>query len=150
MSVATDTVAEAAATTTAPSPGAWGMAEGPFHIASAAEAEWQVGLRPHFAYRDLGMAAATGGAVQAHVIRARQPSDGPGDEHLHVLDFQMVYVLRGWMRTTFEGIGERTLQAGDCMYQRPGIRHRVLDYSTDLEVLEITSPAEFETIATAP
>ena len=60
----------------------------------------------------------------------------------------MVYVLKGWMRTQFEGVGERTLEAGDCMYQEPGIRHRVLDYSDDLEVLEITVPAEFEIFAT--
>jgi hypothetical protein len=50
---------------------------GHFHIAKAKGAEWQVGLRPYFAYRDLGMAAATEGKVLAHVIRARQPSDGP-------------------------------------------------------------------------
>ena len=123
---------------------------GRFHIAKAKSADWQVGLRPHFAYRDLGMAAATRGKVLAQVIRARQPCDGPGDEHTHSLDFQMVYVLKGWMRTSFEGIGERTLDAGDCMYQEPGIRHRVLDYSADLEVLEITIPAEFETATVAP
>jgi mannose-6-phosphate isomerase-like protein (cupin superfamily) len=61
----------------------------------------------------------------------------------------MVYVLKGWMRTSFEGVGERTLEAGDCMYQEPGIRHRVLDYADDLEVLEITIPAEFETVTVA-
>jgi quercetin dioxygenase-like cupin family protein len=123
---------------------------GRFHIAKAKGADWQVGLRPHFAYRDLGMAAATRGKVLAQVIRARQPSDGPGDEHTHHLDFQMVYLLRGWMRTHFDGIGERTLEAGDCMYQEPGINHRVLDYSDDLEVLEITIPAEFETVSVTP
>jgi quercetin dioxygenase-like cupin family protein len=123
---------------------------GRFHIAKAKSADWQVGLRAHFAYRDLGMAAATRGKVLAQVIRARQPSDGPGDEHKHHLDFQMVYVLRGWMRTQFDGVGERTLEAGDCMYQEPGINHRVLDYSDDLEVLEITVPAEFETVSVAP
>ena len=113
-------------------------------------ADWQVGLRPHFAYRDLGIDAATAGKVLAQVIRARQPCDGPGDEHTHSLDFQMVYVLKGWMRTEFDGVGERTLQAGDCMYQEPGISHRVLDYSADLEVLEITIPADFETVSVAP
>jgi quercetin dioxygenase-like cupin family protein len=123
---------------------------GRFHIAKAKSADWQVGLRPHFAYRDLGMAAATRGKVLAQVIRARQPCDGPGDEHTHSLDFQMVYVLKGWMRTSFEGVGERTLDAGDSMYQEPGIKHRVLDYSDDLEVLEITIPAEFETVSVAP
>ena len=124
--------------------------KGRFHIARTKGADWQVGLRPHFAYRDLGIAAATEGKVLAQVIRARQPCDGPGDEHTHSLDFQMVYVLKGWMRTHFEGIGERTLEAGDCMYQEPGINHRVLDYADDLEVLEITIPAEFETVTVAP
>jgi hypothetical protein len=36
------------------------------------------------------------------------------------------------------------------MYQEPGIRHRVLDYSADLEVLEIIIPADFETATMAP
>ena len=122
---------------------------GPFHVAAAKGADWRVGLRPHFAYRDLGIEDATAGKVLAQVIRARQPSDGPGEEHTHALDFQMVYVLKGWMRTQFEGIGERTLEVGDCMYQEPGIRHRVVDYSADLEVLEITIPADFATETTA-
>jgi quercetin dioxygenase-like cupin family protein len=127
-----------------------GFPKGRFHLAKAKDADWQVGLRRHFAYRDLGIHEATDGKVLAQVIRARQPCDGPGDEHTHSLDFQMVYVLKGWMRTRFEGVGERTLETGDCMYQEPGIKHRVLDYSDDLEVLEITIPAEFETATVAP
>jgi quercetin dioxygenase-like cupin family protein len=123
---------------------------GPFTIAKGEGAGWRVGLRPHFEYRDLGIDQATEGKVLAQVIRARQPCDGPGDEHAHVLDFQMVYILRGWMKTRFVGVGERTLEAGDCMYQRPGIAHRVLDYADDLEVLEITIPADFETETRAP
>jgi mannose-6-phosphate isomerase-like protein (cupin superfamily) len=122
---------------------------GAFHIAKARGADWRVGLRPHFAYRDLGIERATAGKVLAQVIRARQPCEVAGDEHTHALDFQMVYVLKGWMKTQFEGIGERTLEAGDCMYQEPSIRHRVLAYSDDLEVLEITIPAEFDTETTA-
>ena len=124
--------------------------KGPFTIAKAKGAGWRVGLRPHFEYRDLGIDRATEGKVLAQVIRARKPSDGPGDEHQHELDFQMVYILKGWMKTTFAGLGERTLEVGDCMYQRPGIAHRVLDYSDDLEVLEITIPADFETETVAP
>ena len=122
---------------------------GPFHIDAAKGATWTVGLRPHFEYRDLGIETVTEGKVLVQVIRARQPCDGPGDEHVHHLDFQMVYVLKGWMRTVFDGVGERTLEAGDCMYQQPGIRHRVVDYSNDVEVLEITIPADFATETTA-
>ncbi len=127
-----------------------GFPRGAFTIAKAKGASWRVGLRPHFEYRDLGIDRATEGKVLAQVIRARKPSDGPGDEHAHALDFQMVYILKGWMRTAFEGVGERTLEAGDCLYQRPGIAHRVLGYSDDLEVLEITIPADFETATVAP
>jgi quercetin dioxygenase-like cupin family protein len=127
-----------------------GFPKGPFSIASAKRAKWQVGLRPHFEYRDLGIGNATQGKVLAQVIRARQRCEGPGDEHAHTLDFQMVYILKGSMRTSFEGEGERTLEAGDCMYQRPGIAHRVLGYSDDLEVLEITIPADFETVTVTP
>ena len=82
-----------------------GFPKGRFHLAKAKDADWQVGLRPHFAYRDLGIDAATEGKVLAQVIRARQPCDGPGDEHTHRLDFQMVYILKGWMRTRFDGVG---------------------------------------------
>ena len=122
---------------------------GPFHVDQAKGAAWRVGLRPHFEYRDLGIERMTEGKVLAQVIRARQPCDGPGDEHQHNLDFQMVYVLKGWMQTQFDGVGERILEAGDCMYQQPGIRHRVVGYSDDLEAIEITIPAEFETVTTA-
>ena len=70
-----------------------GFPKGHFQHARAKDADWQVGLRAHFAYRDLGIAAATEGKVLAQVIRARQPCDGPGDEHTHSLDFQMVRLV---------------------------------------------------------
>ena len=37
------------------------------------------------------------------------------------------------------------MEAGDAWYQAPGVRHEVLEYSDDWQVLEITMPAEFET-----
>jgi mannose-6-phosphate isomerase-like protein (cupin superfamily) len=141
------------ATKTKPKPveaGDESFAHGAFNIAKAAKAKWTVGLRDHFEYRDLGMTEATGGKLLAQVIRARRPCDEPGDEHYHILDFQMVYVLKGWARVRFEGIGERRLEAGDCMYQRPGIHHRVVEYADDFEVIEITVPADFETVSVAP
>jgi quercetin dioxygenase-like cupin family protein len=125
----------------------WPMS--PSHVARAKGAEWDEGLRAHFAYRDLGMATASGGRLRAHVIRATKPCAGPGEEHTHALDFQMVYVLQGWARVWYEDIGEVRVVAGDCFHQKPGVRHRVLDYSDDYTVLEITIPADFETVTTA-
>jgi uncharacterized RmlC-like cupin family protein len=125
--------------------------KGPFHLVHAkGDADFVNGLRPYFKYRDLGMTEATGGKLMAQVIRPTKPCDGPGDQHYHVLDFQMVYVLRGWTRVWQEGVGEIRMEAGTCMYQTPGIEHRVLEYSDDYEVLEITVPADFKTIQTEP
>ena len=127
-----------------------GWPKGVFHVKHLKDANWDEGLREYFAYRDLGMAAATGGKIQAHVIRPSGPCKGPGDLHYHILDFQMVYVLKGWARVWFEGIGEVRFEEGSCMYQEPGIHHRVLDFSDDYTVIEITSPADFETVSVAP
>ncbi len=104
------------------------------------------GLRPYARYRDLGIAAATGGLAQAHVIRMIPPvTEEVRQRHLHNVDLQLVYVLKGWMKNEFEGHGVQMMEQGSCWLQPPGIPHTVLDYSDDLEVLEIIIPAEFET-----
>jgi hypothetical protein len=58
---------------------------------------------------------------------------------------QLVYVLQGWMKNEFEGVGEQMMSAGSCWIQPSGIEHTVLDYSPDCEVLEIIVPADFKT-----
>ncbi len=121
--------------------------KGRFHLSQPEDADWQSGLRGHFAYRDLGVAAATEGKVLAQVIKATEPCDEPGDTHLHQLDFQMVYLLKGWARMHFKGVGEVRMEAGSCWYQEPGISHSVVEYSDDFELLEITIPADFETVS---
>jgi quercetin dioxygenase-like cupin family protein len=108
------------------------------------------GLRAFFAYRDLGMVAATGGKVVAHVIKARKGRGAKPAWHTHELAFQMVYVLKGWVRFEYEGIGEVTLRKGSCVHQPPGIRHREIAHSADIEMLEIVSPAKFRTRAAKP
>lgn len=103
------------------------------------------GLRSCFEYRDLGIKQATGGRAMAHVIRAKKGDDGGFGWHRHVLDFQMYYVLKGWVKFQYEGVGEVLAEAGSCVNQPPGIRHAEIAHSDDLELLEITLPAEFET-----
>jgi uncharacterized RmlC-like cupin family protein len=104
------------------------------------------GLRTYAQYRDLGIAAATGGLCQAHVIRFMPPcTDEVRKRHLHETELQLVYVLQGWMKNEFEGHGEQMMSAGSCWLQPSGIRHTVLDYSPDCEVLEIIVPADFKT-----
>lgn len=103
------------------------------------------GLRAFFEYRDLGIEAATNGRVGAHVIRPRPGTQAAPHWHTHQLEFQMVYVTRGWVRFEYEGVGEVLLEAGSCAHQPPGIRHRELAHSDDLELIEITLPARFGT-----
>jgi len=103
------------------------------------------GLRGYFEYRDLGIKRATRGKVVAHVIRARPGKASHGEWHLHDCNVQFVYVLRGWVEFEYEGVGKVTMRAGSCFYQPPRIRHREIRHSKDIEMLEVVSPAVFET-----
>jgi quercetin dioxygenase-like cupin family protein len=115
------------------------------------EEDFNQGLRSYAKYRDLGIAPATGGMVQAHVIRMLPPfrPEEVSTPHYHDVDFQMVYVLKGWMTTEFEGEGQHTFRAGSCWIQPPKIKHTVLGYSDDCELLEIVLPADFKTVTLA-
>jgi mannose-6-phosphate isomerase-like protein (cupin superfamily) len=106
------------------------------------------GLRAFFEYRDLGIKAATHGRFNAEVIRAGNVKDYKrAGRHYHKLDFQLVYVLKGWVKFDYEGEGSFKLKAGDCVLQPPGIRHELTEFSKHMELLEVTSPADFKTIA---
>lgn len=102
-----------------------------------------LGLRSYFEYRDLAIADATNGQFTAHVIRAKEGHNATGQWHVHDCTFQMYYVLKGWARFEYEGQGIRTVKPGDCVLQPPGIRHREIEHSADLELIEIVSPANF-------
>jgi mannose-6-phosphate isomerase-like protein (cupin superfamily) len=109
------------------------------------------GLRTYAQYRDLGIADATHGLARAHVIRLIGPCNPEevSKLHFHDVEFQMVYVLKGWVKTYMEGQGETLMKQGSCWTQPPRIRHLVMDYSDDVELLEVILPAEFKTIELA-
>ena len=108
------------------------------------------GLRGYFEYRDLGIERATRGKVVAHVIRARPGKAPHGEWHCHDVDVQFVYVLKGWVLFEYEGVGKVRMKAGSCFYQPPRIRHRELEHSKDLEMIEIVAPAKFRTYDSPP
>ena len=105
------------------------------------------GLRAYAHYRDLGIADASGGLARAHVIRLLGPCnpDEVSKLHYHDVEFQMVYVLKGWVKTYMEGQGETMMKEGSSWTQPPRIRHLIMDYSDDVELLEVILPAEFKT-----
>jgi quercetin dioxygenase-like cupin family protein len=120
--------------------------ENKFSHMKAGETEYlSGGLRDFFLYRDLGIAEATGGKVIAQLVKANlPPTEGTG-WHFHKADFHIVIMLRGWARFMYED-KPTLVAAGDCVHQRPGIRHFLFDYSTDMEYLEIAAPADFGTV----
>ena len=112
---------------------------------------YKTGLRSFMEYRDLGIEKATHGKFRAHVIRIKGVA-GAHEElhttglHKHECDFQMFYVLKGWMKLVYEGQGEHTFRAGDCVLQPAAIVHNELDCSDDVEILEVYSPAVHPTV----
>jgi quercetin dioxygenase-like cupin family protein len=98
-------------------------------------------------YRDLIPDRWGGRFVASHITI---PEGGPVPDyvHFHKVRFQMIFVKAGWVRLVYEDQGEPfVMVAGDCVLQPPEIRHRVLESSTGLEVIEIGCPALHETIA---
>ncbi|MBV9564295.1 MAG: cupin domain-containing protein [Bradyrhizobium sp.] len=106
------------------------------------------GLRAYAHYRDLGIADASNGVARAHVIRLLPPCNPEevSKLHCHDVDFQMVYVLKGWVKTYMEGEGETVMREGSAWTQPPKVRHMILDYSDDVELLEVILPADFKTV----
>jgi quercetin dioxygenase-like cupin family protein len=96
-------------------------------------------------YRDLIPGRMGGRFIASHI---RIPEGGPVPDyvHYHRVRFQVIYCRRGWVRVVYEDQGpDFVMQAGDCVLQPPTIRHRVLEASPGLEVIEIGGPAEHET-----
>ena len=107
---------------------------------------WSEG-RAGMQYRDL-IPGRIGGKFIASHIRIPDGGETPDYVHYHKVRFQMIYCKTGWVRVVYEDQGPPfILEAGDCVLQPPEIRHRVLESSPGLEVIEISSPAIHETWA---
>lgn len=119
------------------------MTTSKFVVTHLKDASFQRGLRSFFEYRDLGIDRATDGKVVAHVIRSAR-TDFSSQPHQHSADFQLVYVLKGWIEFEYKGQGAVRLEAGSCVYQPSMIRHRELGHSKDFEPLEIVMPGDLK------
>jgi mannose-6-phosphate isomerase-like protein (cupin superfamily) len=108
-------------------------------------ARWVTG-RAGMRYRDL-IPGRQGGRFIASHIRIEAGGAVPDSVHYHAIRFQLIYCVSGWVRLVYEDQGPAfVLQAGDCVLQPPLIRHRVLECSAGLEVIEIACPAEHDTL----
>jgi quercetin dioxygenase-like cupin family protein len=111
--------------------------------AGAVSGEGRAGMQ----YRDL-IPGRLGGRYIASHIRIDEGGPVADRVHYHRVAVQLICVRRGWVRVVYEDQGEPfVMAAGDMVLQPPGIRHRVLESSAGLEVVEISCPAAHETFA---
>ncbi len=92
-------------------------------------------------YRDLLPEREGGRFIASHITI---PGGGPVADYVHHHDvrFQLIFCRRGWVRVVYEDQGPPfVMHAGDCVVQPPHIRHRVLESSPGVEVIELTTPA---------
>lgn len=105
---------------------------------------WVIG-RAGMRYRDL-IPGRLGGRIIASHIRIPDAGPVPDMVHYHTIGFQLIFCYSGWVRLVYEDQGPPfVLRAGDCVIQPPQIRHRVLEASDNLQVIEIGVPAEHMT-----
>ena len=116
----------------------------PTELGTAAPADWVVG-RAGMRYRDL-LPGRWGGQFIASHIHIPEGGPVPDYVHYHHVDFQLIFCHRGWVKVVYQDQGEPfALHPGDAILQAPGLRHRVLEASDDLHVIEVSSPAEHAT-----
>jgi mannose-6-phosphate isomerase-like protein (cupin superfamily) len=119
-------------------------------VTSAKQPEYVKGRRDFFKYRDLGVTKATDGWMRAQVTSALTGMTQPTGWHYHVCEGQFVYTLKGWVELEFEDGTNCRLEAGDSVFIPGGMLHQETRTSDDLEILEISVPAEMGTVAVDP
>jgi quercetin dioxygenase-like cupin family protein len=130
----------------APPPGGLPAFDPAFLLVRAGDGEAAAG-RAGMLYRDLIPGRLGGRYVGSHISI---PEGGPVADwvHWHRICFQLIVVRAGWVRVVYEDQGEPfVMRPGDMVLQPPEIRHRVLESSPGLEVVEIGCPALHETLA---
>jgi quercetin dioxygenase-like cupin family protein len=118
--------------------------------ARADNANYVSGRRAFFKYRDLGVTDATAGKMRVQVTSATQGMGEPTGWHYHVCEQQFVYMLKGWVDLEFEDGTNVRLMPGDSLMIPGGMRHNETATADELELLEVSVPAEMRTVACDP
>lgn len=116
------------------------------HHATKETAPLVPGRRTFFTYRDLGVTEATNGQMRAQVMSAITGMTEPTGWHYHVCEGQFVYALKGWVELEFETGESLRLQEGESLFIPGGMRHNEIRTSDDLEILEVSIPADMGTV----
>jgi len=119
-------------------------------VTTAKHPEFAKGRRDFFKYRDLGVTKATEGWMRAQVTTAITGMTQPTGWHYHVCEGQFVYTLKGWVELEFEDGTVCRLEPGDSVFIPGGLRHNEIATSDDLEILEVSVPADMGTVPVDP
>jgi quercetin dioxygenase-like cupin family protein len=118
--------------------------------ATSGNAKYVTGRRSFFKYRDLGVTDATDGKMRAQVTSATQGLGEPTGWHYHICEHQLVYMLKGWVDLEFEDGTKVRLMPGDSLMIPGGMRHNETGTADELELLEVSVPAEMKTVVCDP
>jgi quercetin dioxygenase-like cupin family protein len=127
-----------------------GTTSGKLAHATLENANYVTGRRSFFKYRDLGVTDATGGKMRAQVTSATQGLGEPTGWHYHVCEHQLVYMLKGWVDLEFEDGTKVHLTPGESLMIPGGMRHNETATADELELLEVSVPAEMKTVVCDP
>ena len=119
-------------------------------VTSAKHPDYVEGRRDFFKYRDLGVKAASNGWMRAQLTTAITGMTQPTGWHDHVCEGQFVYTLKGWVELEFEDGTNCRLETGDSVFIPGGMLHQEIRTSNDLEILEISLPADMGTVPVDP
>ena len=123
----------------------------PLALATTADMRFTPGRRPEIRYRDLGVKQATNGRMRAEVmhVNATDPAR-PTGWHYHECEIQFLYMLKGWVDLEFGDRGVIRLEAGDSLMIPGGMVHQEISASNNMELLEVSVPAQLGTVNCAP
>ena len=88
--------------------------------------------------------------MRAQITKATQGLGKPTGWHYHACDQQLVYMLKGWVDLEFETGEKIRVSKGESLYVPGGLRHNETSTSDDLEILELSIPADMGTVACDP
>ena len=108
------------------------------------------GRRDFFTYRDLGATGASGGKMRAQHTSSSKGMTRPTGWHYHVCEGQFVYMIKGWVELQFEDGRTITVKPGDGVFIPGGVRHNEIRTSDELEMIEVSVPADMGTKACEP
>lgn len=118
--------------------------------ASVESATQVPGRRSFFTYRDLGVGAASDGKLRAQTMTAVRGMTEPTGWHYHECEGQFIYALKGWVDLELETGETIRVKQGESLFIPGGMLHNEIATSDDLEILELSVPADMGTVPCDP